>query len=87
MMSTLASSVVARRTETKIITVVGGAGATGGGLARAILADPVGGYPCPVITRTPHSPAPMAWAVAMLPRRPVLEDVGRRGRASAWMTP
>ena len=29
-------------TETKIIAVVGAAGATGGGLARAILADPLG---------------------------------------------
>ena len=50
----------ANTTETKIIAVVGGAGATGGGLARAILADPVGGYACRVITRTPDSTAARA---------------------------
>ena len=52
----------ANRTETKIIAVVGGAGATGGGLARAILADPAGGYACRVITRTPDSTAARALA-------------------------
>ena len=49
-------------TETKIIAVVGAAGATGGGLARAILADPVGGYACRAITRTPNSSAARALA-------------------------
>ena len=44
-------------TETKTIAVVGAAGATGGGLARAILADPEGGYSCRAITRTPDSAA------------------------------
>ena len=49
-------------TETKIIAVVGAAGATGGGLARAILADPAGGYACRAITRTPSSTAALALA-------------------------
>ena len=49
-------------TEAKIIAVVGGAGATGGGLARAILADPAGGYACRAITRTPDSTAARALA-------------------------
>ena len=40
---------------TKTIAVVGAAGATGGGLARAILDDPHGGYGCRAITRTPDS--------------------------------
>lgn len=49
-------------TETKIIAVVGAAGATAGGLARAILADPSGGYACRAITRTPDSAAARALA-------------------------
>ena len=52
----------AHTTETKIIAVVGGAGATGGGLARAILADPEGGFACRAITRTPDSAAAQALA-------------------------
>ena len=48
-------------TETKTIAVVGAAGATGGGLARAILADPVGGFACRAITRTPDSAAARRW--------------------------
>ncbi len=47
-------------TETKIIAVVGAAGATGGGLARTILADSDGGYSCRAITRTPDSAAALA---------------------------
>ena len=42
--------------------MVGAAGATGGGLARAILADPEGGYACRAITRTPDSAAARALA-------------------------
>ena len=49
-------------TETKTIAVVGAAGATGGGLARAILADPEGGFACRAITRTPDSAAARALA-------------------------
>ena len=49
-------------TKTKTIAVVGATGATGGGLARAILADPLGDYACRVITRTPDSAASRALA-------------------------
>ena len=49
-------------TETKTIAVIGAARATGGGLARAILADPKGGYACRAITRTPDSIAARALA-------------------------
>ena len=49
-------------TQTKTIAVIGAAGATGGGLARAILADPSGGYACRAITRTPDSDAARALA-------------------------
>jgi uncharacterized protein YbjT (DUF2867 family) len=44
----------------KIIAVVGATGATAGGLARAILADPAGGYACRAITRDPGSAAARA---------------------------
>ena len=37
----------------KVIAVVGATGAQGGGLARAILADPAGGFSCRAITRDP----------------------------------
>ena len=40
--------------EKKIIAVVGATGAQGGGLARAILADPNGGFACRAITRDPN---------------------------------
>ena len=40
--------------EKKIIAVVGATGAQGGGLARAILADPNGGFACRIITRDPN---------------------------------
>ncbi len=49
-------------TDTKTIAVIGAAGATGGGLARAIIADPLGGFTCRAITRTPDSPAAQALA-------------------------
>jgi uncharacterized protein YbjT (DUF2867 family) len=39
--------------EKKVIAVVGATGAQGGGLARAILADPAGGFVCRAITRDP----------------------------------
>ncbi len=41
--------------EKKIIAVVGATGAQGGGLARAILADPNGGFAVRAITRDVHS--------------------------------
>ena len=40
---------------TKTIAVVGATGATAGGLARAILTDPDGGYACRAIVRDPDS--------------------------------
>jgi uncharacterized protein YbjT (DUF2867 family) len=42
-------------TEAKIIGVMGATGAQGGGLARAILDDPHGGFACRAITRQPES--------------------------------
>jgi uncharacterized protein YbjT (DUF2867 family) len=42
-------------TETKIIAVVGATGAQGSGLARAILADPGGGFAVRALTRDPYS--------------------------------
>ncbi|QSB15266.1 NmrA/HSCARG family protein [Natronosporangium hydrolyticum] len=41
--------------EQKIIAVVGATGAQGGGLARAILSDPAGGFTVRAITRHPDS--------------------------------
>lgn len=55
-------STESKAVEPKIIAVVGAAGATGGGLAKAILADPGGGYACRAITRTPGSTAARALA-------------------------
>src|SRR3954452_2028311 len=51
-----------KTTTTRTIAVIGAAGATGGGLARAILADPGSGYDCRAITRTPESSAAPALA-------------------------
>ena len=41
-------------TDRKVIAVVGATGAQGGGLVRAILADPEGGFACRAITRDPN---------------------------------
>src|SRR6202034_4841968 len=41
--------------EKKVIAVVGATGAQGGGLVRAILADPDGGFAARAITRDPSS--------------------------------
>jgi uncharacterized protein YbjT (DUF2867 family) len=49
-------------TNTKIIAVIGATGATAGGLARAILDDPTGGFACRAVTRHPDSPAARALA-------------------------
>lgn len=40
--------------NSKVIVVVGATGAQGGSLARAILADPAGGFACRAITRDPN---------------------------------
>jgi uncharacterized protein YbjT (DUF2867 family) len=39
----------------KVISVVGATGSQGGGLARAILSDPEGGFVCRAVTRNPSS--------------------------------
>lgn len=48
----------------KVIAVVGATGAQGGGLVRAILADPASGFTARAITRNPDSPAARALAEA-----------------------
>lgn len=50
--------------ERKVIAVVGSTGAQGGGLARAILGDPNGGFACRAITRDPGKDAAKALARA-----------------------
>ena len=50
--------------EKKVIAVVGATGAQGGGLVRAILADPSGGFAARAITRDPNSAAAQALAAA-----------------------
>ena len=50
--------------ETKVIAVIGATGAQGGGLVRAILADPDGGFAARAITRDPSSEAAQALAAA-----------------------
>ena len=50
--------------DKKIIAVIGATGAQGGGLVRAILADPQGGFTARAITRDPNSDAARALAAA-----------------------
>jgi uncharacterized protein YbjT (DUF2867 family) len=50
--------------DKKIIAVVGSTGAQGGGLARAILADPSGGFAVRAITRDPNKDKAKALAAA-----------------------
>jgi len=50
--------------DRKIIAVVGATGAQGGGLARAILADPSGGFAARALTRKPDSDKAKALAKA-----------------------
>ena len=47
----------ARRAPARIIAVVGATGSQGGGLVRAILSDPAGGFAVRAITRNPDAPA------------------------------
>lgn len=49
--------------DQKIIAVIGATGAQGGGLCRAILADPHGGFACRAITRDPNKEKAKALAV------------------------
>ena len=48
--------------DSKVIAVVGATGAQGGGVARAILADPGGGFAVRALTRDPESDAAKALA-------------------------
>src|SRR5881394_2153057 len=48
--------------NTKVIAVVGATGAQGGGLARAILSDPSGGFACRAMTRDPNKDTARALA-------------------------
>lgn len=57
----------------KIIAVIGATGAQGGGLVRAILADPNGGFAVRALTRDPESPK--AKALADLGAEVVAADV------------
>jgi uncharacterized protein YbjT (DUF2867 family) len=60
-------------TEKKVIAVLGATGAQGGGLVRAILADPSGGFAARAITRNADSPA--ARELAALGAEVVAADV------------
>jgi len=51
-------------TSRKIIAIVGATGAQGGGLARAILADPGGGFAVRALTRHVQSDKARALAAA-----------------------
>ena len=48
--------------NSRVIAVVGATGAQGGSLARAILADPLGGFACRAITRDPNKESARALA-------------------------
>ncbi len=50
--------------DKKIIAVTGATGAQGGGLARAILADPNGGFAVRAVTRDPGKDKAKALAAA-----------------------
>src|SRR5262245_8436892 len=58
----VASHSTAEAREASVITVFGATGAQGGGLARAILADPARRFRVRAVTRKPDSPAARALA-------------------------
>lgn len=68
--------------DSRVIAVVGATGAQGGGLARAILDDPDGGFRCRALTRNPDSDnaRELARRGAEVVRAD-LDDVGSLGRA------
>lgn len=73
--------------EKKIIAVLGATGAQGGGLVRAILADPSGGFAARALTRDPNTPK--ARELAALGAEVVAADVDdadslARGFSGAW---
>jgi len=59
--------------QKKVIAVVGATGAQGGGLVRAILADPAGGFSARAIVRDPQSDK--ARALAALGAEVVAGDI------------
>src|SRR5262245_9520827 len=61
-------------TQRKIIAIAGATGAQGGGLARAILNDPDGGFAVRALTRDPGSEK--ARALARLGAEVVKADIG-----------
>jgi len=67
--------------ERRIIAVAGATGAQGGGLVRAILADPAGGFGVRAITRDPKSPA--AAALAAQGAEVVAADIGDQAALTA----
>ena len=68
----------------KVIAVVGATGAQGGGLARAILADPNGGFACRAITRDPNKDQAKALAAKGADVvKADLDDVGSLEKAFA----
>jgi uncharacterized protein YbjT (DUF2867 family) len=56
--------------DKKIIAVVGATGAQGGGLCRAILADPTGGFAVRAITRNAGSEKALALKTLGRPEEP-----------------
>jgi len=70
--------------DKKVIAVVGATGAQGGGLVRAILADPNGGFACRAITRDPgKDPARALAAKGADVVKADLDDVGSLKKAFA----
>lgn len=67
--------------ERRIIAVAGATGAQGGGLVRAILADPAGGFGVRAITRDPRAPA--AAALAAQGAEVVAADIGDEAAMTA----
>lgn len=70
--------------DKKVIAVVGATGAQGGGLVRAILADPNGGFACRAITRDPSKDQARALAAKGADVvKADLDDVGSLKKAFA----